>query len=157
VVLAPVAGVKSAEVLRARPGSANLQSADDGGKTNSSPRRARNKPLKPSRRKCRVFRWTCGDYRVLSTLCTRAAGATGTRRFLRPHFEAKGIRTTRAHPPRDRDAVSSNPGCEQCGCLKCETVCAKRHVGCAGFLPAQPRSPYSLSWIPGSRFQRAPD
>ena len=50
VVLAPVAGVKSAEVLRAQPGLAQtLQSADDGDKTNSSPGRARNKPLKPLR------------------------------------------------------------------------------------------------------------
>jgi hypothetical protein len=33
-----------------------------------------------------VFRSTCGDYRVLPTHCTRAAGAAGTRRFLRPLF-----------------------------------------------------------------------
>src|ERR1700733_12078498 len=33
----------------------------DGGKKARSPGRARNKPLKPLRRKCRVFRWTCGD------------------------------------------------------------------------------------------------
>jgi hypothetical protein len=31
----------------------NLQSADDGDKTNSSPGRARNKPLKPLRGECR--------------------------------------------------------------------------------------------------------
>jgi hypothetical protein len=30
------------------------------------------------------FRRTCGDYRVLTTFCTRAAGATGTRHSLRP-------------------------------------------------------------------------
>ena len=30
--------------------------ANDGDKTNSSPGRARNKPLKPLRRECRVFR-----------------------------------------------------------------------------------------------------
>jgi len=30
--------------------------ADDGDKTNSSPGRARNRPLKPLRRECRVFR-----------------------------------------------------------------------------------------------------
>ena len=48
-----------------------LQSAGDGDKTNSSPRRARSKPLKPLRRECRVFSGvTCGDYRVLSTLHT---------------------------------------------------------------------------------------
>ena len=55
VVLAPVAGVKLAEVLRAQPGSRCRQFVDDGDKTNSSPGRARNKPLKPSRRKCRMF------------------------------------------------------------------------------------------------------
>jgi hypothetical protein len=31
-----------------------------------------------------VFRRTCGDYRVLTTFCTRAMGATGTRHFPRP-------------------------------------------------------------------------
>src|SRR5271154_5793737 len=56
--------------------------ADDGDKTNSSPGRARNKPLKPLRRECRVFRGTCGDYRVLSTLAhglwvQRAPGIPG--------------------------------------------------------------------------------
>jgi hypothetical protein len=30
------------------------------------------------------FRRTCGDYRVLTTFCTRTAGATGTRHSLRP-------------------------------------------------------------------------
>lgn len=41
-------------------GSAHRQFAGDGGKTNSSPRRARHKPLKPLRREGRVFRRTCG-------------------------------------------------------------------------------------------------
>jgi hypothetical protein len=54
VVLAPVAGVKSAEVRKARPGFKNLESAGDGDKTNSSPGRARDKPLKPTRREGRV-------------------------------------------------------------------------------------------------------
>jgi hypothetical protein len=44
VVLAPVAGVKSAEFCPALPGPAKHQSSDDGDKTNSSPGRARNKP-----------------------------------------------------------------------------------------------------------------
>ena len=44
VVLAPVAGVKSAEVFEAQPGSQDRQFADDGGKRNSSPGRARHKP-----------------------------------------------------------------------------------------------------------------
>jgi hypothetical protein len=35
--------------------SSDRQSADDGDKTNSSPGRARNKPLKPLRRECRLI------------------------------------------------------------------------------------------------------
>jgi hypothetical protein len=44
VVLAPVAGVKPAEVFRPNRASINLQSVGDGDKTNSSPGRARHKP-----------------------------------------------------------------------------------------------------------------
>ena len=45
VVLAPVAGVKSAEILSGPTGSCKtVESADDGDKTNSSPGRARHKP-----------------------------------------------------------------------------------------------------------------
>ena len=48
MVLAPVAGVKSAEVLVSRTGPDKaIQFADDGDKTNSSPGRAQHKPLKP--------------------------------------------------------------------------------------------------------------
>src|SRR3954452_23653895 len=43
VVSAPVAGAKSAEVLQAQPGFAKPPIADDGDKTNSSPRSARHK------------------------------------------------------------------------------------------------------------------
>ncbi len=43
-----------------------------------SPGRARNKPLKPLRRECRVFRGTCGDYaRVLYLFRTRGCGCIG--------------------------------------------------------------------------------
>ena len=60
-------------------------SADDGDKTNSSPGRARNKPLKPLRRNA-----ACSGEPAVTTVCylhrTRAMGATGTRRFLRPLF-----------------------------------------------------------------------
>ena len=55
VVLAPVAGVKSAEAQHTQPGLLRCQFADDGDKTNSSPGRARNKPLKPLRREGRMF------------------------------------------------------------------------------------------------------
>jgi len=44
VVLAPVAGVKPAEERRPNRVRTILQSAGDGGKTNSSPGRARHKP-----------------------------------------------------------------------------------------------------------------
>jgi hypothetical protein len=44
VVLAPVAGVKSAVARSAQPGLIVIQSAGDGDKTNSSPGRARHKP-----------------------------------------------------------------------------------------------------------------
>src|SRR5260370_29608716 len=49
VVLAPVAGVKSAETYRPNRVRICRQFADDGDKTNSSPGRARRKPLKPLR------------------------------------------------------------------------------------------------------------
>ena len=55
VVPAPVAGAKPAEVYEPNRARQHHQSAGDGGKTNSSPGRARHKPLKPSRRKRRVF------------------------------------------------------------------------------------------------------
>jgi hypothetical protein len=62
----------------------NLQSADDGDKTNSSPGRARYKPLKPSAcGNAGCFRWTRGEYRVHFS-CTRAAGASGARHSPRP-------------------------------------------------------------------------
>ena len=83
MVLAPVAGVKPAEARLAQPGAARRQFVGDGDKTNSSPGRARHKPLKPLRRDRRLIRSTCGDYRV-HFFRTRAAGATGTRRSLRP-------------------------------------------------------------------------
>jgi hypothetical protein len=82
VVLAPVAGVKPAEVCGARPGDASRQFAGDGGKRNSSPGRARHKPLKPLRGESRVL----SGATVVTTVCifrTRAAGAPGTRLSLR--------------------------------------------------------------------------
>src|SRR6266700_7258261 len=55
VVLAPVAGVKLVKACRPDRAQAHRQFADDGGKTNSSPGRARHKPLKPLRGECRMF------------------------------------------------------------------------------------------------------
>jgi hypothetical protein len=40
------------------------------------------------------FRRTCGDYRVLTTSCTRAAGATSTRHSLRPLISRDSIRAS---------------------------------------------------------------
>ncbi len=59
---------------------------NDGDKTNSRTGKITKYAVKPLRREGRVFRGTCGDYRVLTTLCTRAAGAAGTRLSLRPCF-----------------------------------------------------------------------
>src|ERR1700761_3754643 len=64
VVLAPVAGAKSAEVHEPDRASLHLESADDGGKTNSSPGRAWHKPLRPLRRECRV-----SGVPVVTTVC----------------------------------------------------------------------------------------
>jgi hypothetical protein len=86
VVLALVAGAKSAEVGSAQPGATRSESAGDGGKTNSSPGRARHKPLKPLRREGRVFRVPVVDDRVLSTLCTRGYGCSGHPAFPAPFF-----------------------------------------------------------------------
>jgi hypothetical protein len=65
--------------------------ASDGDKTNSSPGRARRKPLKPLRRECRVFRGTCGDYRVLTTNAhgLRVQRAPGI--SLRPLFSGRTV------------------------------------------------------------------
>ena len=70
----------------------------DGGKQARSPGRARNKPLKPSRREGRVIPvnlwWLT---RVLFYFAREAAGATGTRLSLRPLFsEGTGSCITRA-------------------------------------------------------------
>jgi len=58
---------------------------DDGDKKARSPGRARNKPLKPLRRECRVNpvnRWLLA--RMLFTFAYEAAGASGARLSLRP-------------------------------------------------------------------------
>src|SRR5882672_1143010 len=82
-------------------------SADNGGKQARSPGRARNKPLKPLRRECRVFRWTCGDYtRVLPTHCTRGCGCTAHPAFPAPSvFEGEWLcARLRRFAPRDANA-----------------------------------------------------
>jgi len=54
-------------------------------KTNSSPGRARSKPLKPLRRECRMIPVNLWR-RPCAFFCTRAAGASDTRHSLRPLF-----------------------------------------------------------------------
>ena len=76
VVLAPVAGVKSrggdiGPTGRRMPSIREATVA----KRNSSPGRARRKPLKPLRREGRMIGHTCGSRRVLFC-CTRAMGAS---------------------------------------------------------------------------------
>jgi hypothetical protein len=70
VVLAPVAGVKLMEIFEPDRASADRQSVSDGGKRNSSPGRARYKPLKPLRREGRVFRRTLRS--PVCILCARS-------------------------------------------------------------------------------------
>jgi hypothetical protein len=56
--------------------SRQVMTAGDGGNNAWSPGRARRKLLKPSRRECRCFGWTCGDYAcVLLPFAHKAAGA----------------------------------------------------------------------------------
>jgi len=89
----PDAGVKLATMLAHR--------ADDGGKKARSPRRVRRKPLKPSRRECRLFRRTCGDLLVCFLIShARLWVRPGTRHSLRPLISGGRRTSTRAHPLR---------------------------------------------------------
>ena len=107
VVLAPVAGVKPAKMRLTRPDRAHRQFAGDGGKTNSSPGRARHKPLKPLRREGRVFRRTCG---LSCAFLRMTAGAEGTRLSLRPlAFERASSMHNFGRYPR-REIAMSYPG-----------------------------------------------
>jgi hypothetical protein len=73
-----------------------LQSAGDGDKTNSSPGRARYKPLKPAAcGNAGCFRWTCGDYRVHFFLHT-GRGCIGRPAFPTPSMGARVSRMPRA-------------------------------------------------------------
>jgi hypothetical protein len=104
VVLAPVAGVKLMEIVGPDRASIDRQSVSDGGKTNSSPGRARHKPLKPLRREGRVFRCTCG---LSCAFLRMTAGAEGTRLSLRPRFlEGKRSASLGRLAPRDRRCLS---------------------------------------------------
>ena len=92
VVPAPVAGVKPVEVWLIQPDRPHRQFAGDGGKTNSSPGRARHKPLKPLRGESRVFRRTCGH--PCAFLCTRLRVSRGHPAFPAPSFSRGHRRRT---------------------------------------------------------------
>src|SRR5229473_6487485 len=94
---APTLALSLAEACRPNRARTFLNPRDDGGKRARSQGRARHKPLKPLRRECRVFRWTCGFYPCAFYIAQGAAGAAGTRRSLRPLFWAKIKCTARAH------------------------------------------------------------
>src|SRR6516162_6742991 len=87
----PLAGAKLARMLCIAPMTVT--------KTSWTPGRARRKPLKPSRRKCRIV---FGEPVVTTLVCffsfaREAAGASGIRHFLRPlFFEGHVDGTTRA-------------------------------------------------------------
>src|SRR5260370_1446104 len=107
---APTLASSFAEACRPNRARTFLNPRDDGGKRARSPRRARHKPLKPLRRECRVFRGTCGDYRVLTTNAhgLRVQRAPGVPCAL---FGRKIKCTARAH----RVA-----GLERASCRRCE-------------------------------------
>ena len=85
VVLASVADVKLVDARGVLPDFERTSSTGDGDKRNSSPGRARRKPLKPLRGECRVSGVPVVTA-VCLTPCTRAAGAAATRRFPAPSF-----------------------------------------------------------------------
>jgi hypothetical protein len=78
-----------------------------------SPGRARNKPLKPLRRECRVFRGTCGDYaRVLYLFRTRGCGCIGHPAFpCALSLGGRFVQRLGCIAPRDREVVSGD--CER--------------------------------------------
>jgi len=86
--------------------SIDRQSVSDGGKTNSSPGRARHKPLKPLRRESRAFRRTCGPPCALLCARLRVSWAPGfpcalsLERVSSTHHFGRNA-------PRDRNVVSS--------------------------------------------------
>jgi hypothetical protein len=118
VVLASVADVKLAEAKSAQPGADTpLIRLATVTKRNSSPGRARRKPLKPLRGESRVISGVLVVTTVCYYQCTRAAGAPGTRLSLRPliskggKFPAKLARMAR----RDREAMSTTTCCLKIG------------------------------------------
>src|SRR6266702_4480789 len=100
-----------AEAKSAQPGSINLQSANDGDKTNSSPGRARHKPsshcagnagLPPLNLYARV--------RFFAQSCTRDRGCSAHPAFPAPSVLEGGNVPAKLgrNPPRDREGLSAN-------------------------------------------------
>jgi hypothetical protein len=73
-------------------------------KRNSSPGRARSKPLKPLRRECRLIPVNLWR-RPCAFFCTRAAGASDTRHSLRPLFWRETIRHNSGVAPRECEGM----------------------------------------------------
>jgi hypothetical protein len=104
VVLAPVAGVKPAQVCKAQPGNASRQFAGDGGKTNSSPGRARHKPSNHCAGNAGLLRlYLYARVRILKCILhTRPRVLAGTRHSLCPlNFGRKIIGQPGRNVPRE--------------------------------------------------------
>jgi hypothetical protein len=106
VGLASVADAKSAEAMSGPTGSAAPSIRETTvTKRNSSPGRARRKPLKPfACGNAGRLRWTCGDYRVLTTNAHGLRVPLSTRHSPRPHC-FKGGKDLK---PRAERAASAN-------------------------------------------------
>ena len=148
VALASVADAKSAVSAIAQPGRIAVQFAGDGGKMSSSPGRARHKPLKPLRRKRRVFRGNLRR-RQCAFFRTRAAGAEGTRRFRALHGgsfnQSSGARCCEIANSR-LWAVCRNV---------CFTHCATRWLAAEAWSTCTSRGPrfaICVAKFPGSRY-----
>jgi hypothetical protein len=111
---------------QARPGAQDRQFAGDGGKTNSSPGRARHKPLKPfacgnaGRFRCLRCEHPCATF---TTQRVRGCGCTGRPAFPTPSVSEKGEKVAanpgRAAPRGARTRLSG--GLLEMRC-KCSTV-----------------------------------
>ena len=144
VVLAPVAGVKSAEVFRARPVAMHRQFADDGDKTNSSPGRVRHKPLKPSRRKRRG----CSGEPVLTTVCLLHF-AHGPRVHHAPGVSCALSRGSRCALSSSGRTFFQNPGPSRRGIVKPYPIviaCCRRYNAVR-----LPSSPYCTINLPDAK------
>ena len=80
--------------------------ADDGGKKARSPRRARRKPLKPSRGECRVDPAEPVVTAACFSCCRRAMGEAITRHSPRPLIYSRAVWLQDSDAPRRENAIS---------------------------------------------------